>query len=184
MVIMTIVNLNILTILKLIKSMGLNLYLKRVPTQSDKRKMSDLLTSERYDELKLFIELCTQQLHLCKLSYGWQAIFDLNGGEYYAPTRDAIIKFCQECGYIVIGAEHPMNIVEAFDYIDEHNNNPKNTTTVVSYNDGKPNTYYFYEQDEEFLKILRDTHGIGLDRIKYHCFENDGLWFDVATDWC
>lgn len=162
--------------------MGMNLYLKRVPTQADKRRMIDLVNSERYRDLKTYIDICAHTLHLCKLSYGWQAIFDLNGGEYYEPTRESIINFCVENGYEVIGGEYPMNIHEAFEYIDNHNTDPKNVTTQRTYYSDNNNVPTFFNDyiDENVQKHLDK---FGIKDVKFSCFEHDGLVFDTQTDW-
>ena len=160
--------------------MGLNLYLKRIPTAADKQKMHSLIDAGRFDTLAEFLNTVNKTIHLGKFSAGWQFKFDTNDGIFYMPRRQEIINFCERNGYEVVGDKTPMSITEAFEMIDTWNADPKNSITTKSYFDANPDQFVSWLVNDKDLKRWSE---LGFNVNRYGTFINEGYEFDISTGW-
>ena len=148
------------------------LYIERVPTKEECKQMHDFIDGGKFEMLKHFLEKCYNKHTLCEINFGWKVMFRLGSG-LFEPTRQSIIDFCKKNHYIVTGAEKQMTIDEAFEFIDEHNNNPKNKHTYKSYFDEHPEMSYSFHLGN----IKNDKWKEKGYNVEYNAFENDGLYF-------
>ena len=90
--------------------MGTNYYRVNIPTEDDKIAMHRCIDEGRIksektgwssedenipDALEDIINRCTEEVHICKMSFGWKTCFDHNWGKYYKPNRESLEKFLQ-----------------------------------------------------------------------------------------
>lgn len=91
--------------------MGTNYYRVNIPTEDDIKEMHRLIDERKFDSkrgwfvngelvpddavtcVQDLIDNCTEEIHICKMSYGWKTCFDHNWGKYYQPNRKSLEEF-------------------------------------------------------------------------------------------
>lgn len=167
--------------------MGTNYYRKRIPTQSDREELHALL--DKYIEgivndweFRERVEQVLREVHICKISFGWQVCFDHNWGEYYQPNRKDLERFLSEPGTVIedeYGKRYTAD--EFWDIVKKHNENPRNSLIADSYRDYEISRGRY---DRHFIEeyIHRCEVMFGLDCCGETDFCVDGLRFAVYTD--
>lgn len=190
--------------------MGTNYYRKHIPTEDEIKLMHQMIDEGKFESKRGYwsseteeiisddvitsvsdlIDDVVKEIHLCKMSMGWQVGFDHNWGKYYNPSRESINKFLSEPNTKIVDEYGEDFTVEEFwRKVDEHNASKNNTWDSESYNkweeeraikEGRTWNNYLCKEDinkckeyfSQFIKKFRDND-----------FESvDGLRFAVFTD--
>lgn len=169
--------------------MGTNYYRKRIPTEAEREELHTLLDEymdgvnsdhvfrERFEQIN-------EEVHICKMSYGWQVCFDHNWGKYYQPNRKDLERFLSEPG-TVIEDEYGKRFSpkEFWDLVKEHNSSKHNKFTSKTYREyekRKGNTTYYLSKED----IKKAKHQFNIDIHDENDFLVDGLRFAVYSDFC
>lgn len=169
--------------------MGTNYYRKRIPTQKEKEELGILLdncidgtVSDR--EFKEKFEQLINEVHICKISCGWQVCFDHNWGKYYQPNRKDLARFLSEPGTVIEDEYGERFTPEEFwDKVDKHNIQTKNKWTAESYRLWEESRGNFYPcHCCEDIKRCESMFNVQCNNETD--FFVDGLRFAVYTDFC
>lgn len=83
------------------KVMGTNVYMKRIPTESELNEIKARIDNRRFDDAIEFINQVRKEVHIGKRSGGWQFLFAPNP-DYYEENWDSINNFLHEPGWELI----------------------------------------------------------------------------------
>lgn len=169
--------------------MGTNYYRRRIPTEKDREELhtlldeymdgvtSDYVFRERFKQIN-------EEIHICKISCGWQVCFDHNCGKYYQPNKKDLVKFLSEPG-TVIEDEYGTRFrpEEFWDIVEKHNSHERNKWTAKTYRLWEESQGNFYpcpcRED-----IIRCEKLFNVNCKEETDFTADGLRFAVYTDFC
>lgn len=170
--------------------MGTNYY--RIKPISEERRKEihrklDNLLDDRIQNLDLeeAIEDAKKEnyTHICKFSFGWQVCFDHNWGKFYEPNRKSLEEFLSEEGtHIEDEYGDKITYDEFWDFVKNHNENPRNKWTSESYRkweeetNGRRFTNYCLDYIERCKMMF------GIDSNGENDFTVDGLRFAVFSN--
>lgn len=164
--------------------MGTNYYRKRILTEEELNKTHSALDS--YINGKIweseFIEIVNniiQEIHICKISFGWKVLFDHNWGKLYTVNRKGLEDFLNEPNTLIEDEYGCKYTSEQFwEKVKNHNDNPKNKYTSKLYRElnHEPADYYCREY------IDRCKSELNVDTDGEADFEVDGLRFAVFSN--
>lgn len=154
--------------------MGTNYYRRRKINEHQRHLLHDALDQFVNHTMSEdnFIDLlkdANEEIHLCKISCGWQALFDHNWGKYFDLTEESLVNFITDPDtYIVDEYNKEYTGEEFLDLVRTHNTDTHNTFTPQSYREYEDNTgryddsselttSYYLNQCKSDLGI--DTHG-------------------------
>lgn len=132
------------------------------------------------DSLESLINDLKNQIHICKISAGWQVLFDHNNGEYYNLSKKSLSKFLKEEGYNIIDEYGQIYSSKAFwQLVSSHNKNEHNNFYGEIYaKEVRDTNYYATESEKERIQNL-----CGITPI-YADFQSNGLRWSVHTNFC
>lgn len=164
--------------------MGTNYYRKHIISEEELNKAHKSL--DQYINGKMceseFTEIINniiQEIHICKMSYGWKVLFDHNWGKLYDIGKKGLEDFLNEPNTYIENEYGDKYTAEQFwEIVKQHNDNPKNKYTSKLYRElnNEPVDYYCREYVERCKKELQIDCGRESD------FEVDGLRFAVFSD--
>lgn len=170
--------------------MGTNYYRVKPIPKEDRDKLHEMLDgvldSKEYKynlEEEFERVLKENEVHICKMSLGWQVCFDHNWGKYYQPNRKSLEAFLSE-PYTWIQDEYGKKYTckEFWEKVRIHNENPKNNWTSESYReyeDSQGTGYRYYAPTPDMYKCKMI---FGIDSHNESDFCVDGLRFAVFSD--
>ncbi len=74
--------------------MGCNYYGVKIPTQKEKNNLINLIKEDKFEEVEKLIPV---QIHLGKLSTGWQFLFNHNNWKYFTSEKSSLEDFLNDC---------------------------------------------------------------------------------------
>ena len=78
--------------------MSTNIYMKHIPTEKKINTVKEAINDGEYlDACELLKEIINEEVHVGKISGGWQFLFAPNP-KYYDETKESILKFLQQSG--------------------------------------------------------------------------------------
>lgn len=167
--------------------MGTNYYKKRIPTEAEREELHSLLDEymdgETPDyEFREKFEQISDEVHICKMSYGWQVCFDHNWGKYYQPNRKDLERFLSEHGTVIEDEYGERFRPEEFwDIVEKHNSHERNKWTAKTYRlweESRGNSCPSYSEDD--IRKCESMFGVQCHGETDFCV--DGLRFAVYSD--
>lgn len=167
--------------------MGTNYYRKRIPTEAERDELHTLfdeymdgIISENVFQERL--EQINKEIHICKMSCGWQVCFDHNWGEYYQPNRKDLERFLSEPN-TVIEDEYGKRFTpeEFWEIVANHNSRERNKWTAKTYRLWEEARGVFsplYPEDD--IRKCESMFGVQCQGETDFCV--DGLRFAVYSD--
>lgn len=167
--------------------MGTNYYRKRIPTEAEREELHTLL-EEYLDrvtpdyEFREKFEQISDEVHICKMSYGWQVCFAHHWGEYYKPNRKDLERFLSEPNTVIEDEDGKRFTPEEFwDMVEKHNSHERNKWTAKTYRlweEARGKSCPSYNEDD----IRKCESVFGVQCHGETDFFVDGLRFAVYRD--
>lgn len=130
------------------------------------------------DSLESLINDLKNQIHICKISAGWQVLFDHNNGEYYNLSKKSLSKFLKEEGYNIIDEYGRIYSPRTF-WLLVSSHNKKNHNYLCGENYTKEERYTNYYATESEKERIQNLCGI---MPIYADFKFNGLRWSVNTN--
>lgn len=153
--------------------MGINYYRQRLPTKIEREKLHKML-DELIDgkipkyEFKETMSNIFERIHICKMSYGWQVLFDHNEGRYYQPCRKELKEFLDAPNTIIEDEyEGRLTSDEFWDVVRSHNESVTNTHTSKT-----DCSYYDRLHCQNLFKINPTKTDFVIDGLRFAVFSD------------
>ena len=165
--------------------MGTNYYRRHIPTEEELNKAHSALDSYINgkiweSEFTEIVNNINQEIHICKMSYGWKVLFDHNWGKLYSVSKKGLEDFLNEPNTYIQDEYGDKYTSEQFwEIVKQHNDNPKNKYTSKLYRElnNEPVVDYYCRE-----YITRCKSELNIDTNGETDFEIDGLRFAVFSD--
>lgn len=132
--------------------MGTNVYMKRIPTESELNEIKALVDNRRFDEAIEFINQARKTVHIGKRSCGWKFLFAPNS-DHYSENWDSINSFLHEPGWELVN-EYGDHLTPA-EFYEEYVNDFADGYDSESYHEVYPNEPYVSEWEHKSPDGLR-----------------------------
>lgn len=80
--------------------MGTNVYMCRIPTESDLTNIKKAVDRKDFTAAKLLMDIAEEEIHIGKRSGGWKFLFAPNP-QHYEENRKSINKFLHKKGWVL-----------------------------------------------------------------------------------
>ena len=166
--------------------MGTNYYMKRIPTEDDIQKITELTKQRMFDELQEYVNEMNANIHIGKRSGGWKFLFNHQDGKYFDPQYQESLKaWLNEPHYRIVDEYGEEFTFEEFWQMtrdwDSHPNNNWDDSAYAKYEREQGNWFYNSACSVDEAERIFRRFGV---RPVYHDFWLDGLRYSTSTEFC
>lgn len=174
--------------------MGVNYYLKKLPSKERKEELIEAVKKDDVNTIRnLTNNMYNNLIHLGKSSIGWQFNFNPNyelqfnyeTGDikiiYAFPlTREGIDKFIRQDGYIIVDEDEEESMIPTISPDEFWKKVDSKKNDIVEMDDAS-NSYWRDTNKNTYINFLKKDYPNG-DYSYHNSFVNDGLRFSYSTE--
>lgn len=165
--------------------MGTNYYMKRIPTEDDIQKITELTKQRMFDKLQEYVNEMNTDIHIGKRSGGWKFLFNHQDGKYFDPHHQESLKaWLNDPHYKIVDEYGEEFTFDEFWQMtrdwDAHPNNNWDDAAYAKYEREQGNRYNMTCCVSEAER----TYNMFGVRPIYHDFWLDGLRYSTSTEFC